>query len=85
MVIAQESNLSIIKRAAAPSVRVFQDITYTLTVANAGPNDATGVTVSDAVPAGFVFVSADPSCTFDAGTASVMCTVGDLANAASRD
>ena len=66
-------------------MRVFQDITYTLTVANAGPNDATGVAVSDAVPTGFVFVSADPSCTFDAGTASVTCTVGDLANAASTD
>ena len=85
IVVAQEANLSIVKRAAAPTVRVFQDMTYTLTVANAGPNDATAVAVSDAVPAGFVFVSADPSCTFDAGTASVACAIGDLANGASTD
>ena len=82
--VAQESDLSIVKRAPDPRVRVFQDITYALTVANAGPNDATGVVVSDPVPIGFVFVSADPSCTFDAGTVSVICTVGDLPNAASR-
>ena len=85
IVVAQEANLSIVKRAAAPTVRVFQDMTYTLTVANAGPNLATAVAVSDAVPAGFVFVSADPRCTFDAGTASVTCALGDLADAASTD
>ena len=85
IVVAQEANLSIVKRASEPGVRVFQDITYTLTVANAGPNDATGVALSDAVPTGFVFVSADPSCTFDAGAASVTCTVGDLANGVSTD
>ena len=60
-------------------------MTYTLTVANAGPNVATAVAVSDAVPAGFVFVSADPRCTFDAGTASVACALGDLADGASTD
>ena len=60
-------------------------MTYTLTVVNAGPNVATAVAVSDVVPAGFVFVSADPRCTFDASAASVACALGDLADGASTD
>ncbi|SDT31847.1 conserved repeat domain-containing protein [Friedmanniella luteola] len=35
--------------------------TYTLTAANAGPSDATGVTLTDTVPAGLTVVSVAPS------------------------
>src|SRR4029077_3408698 len=34
------------------------NITYTVTLTNAGPSDAQGVTLTDAVPAGTTFVSA---------------------------
>src|SRR5207253_3036117 len=36
-------------------------ITYTVTLSNNGPNAATNVTLSDALPAGLSFVSATPS------------------------
>ena len=58
VVIAPQADLSVVKRAPRHDRPLFQDVTYTLTVANAGPNDATGVTVTDAVPAGMLFVSA---------------------------
>jgi len=69
VVVAPQADLSIVKRASAAIVPLFTDVTYTLTIANAGQNDATGVTVTDAVPAGMLFVSADPACAFDAAAA----------------
>ena len=44
------------------------DLTYTLTVYTAGPNDALGVTVSDPLPAGTSFVSASAGGAFSNGT-----------------
>lgn len=57
------------------------DVVYTLTARNNGPTTATGVTITDPVPAGSTFVSADPGCTLAAGV--VTCTVGTLAPGAS--
>jgi large repetitive protein len=46
-----------------------QAVTFTVTLTNAGPDDATDVSVLDAVPAGTTFVSADPEAgTFDPDT-----------------
>jgi large repetitive protein len=58
------------------------EIDYTLGVRNNGPSPATGVTLSDTLPAGVQFVSADPACS-DAGGV-VTCEVGDLAVDESR-
>ncbi|HSC90922.1 MAG TPA: VWA domain-containing protein [Gaiellaceae bacterium] len=57
------------------------DVTYTVTASNLGPTTATGVTVSDPVPAGSTFVSASAGCTQAAGV--VTCTAGTLAPGAS--
>ena len=70
-----------VTKAADPIVGTAgQALTYTLTVTNAGPFQATGVIATDAVPAGAVFVAAGAS----QGTASlvggaVVARLGDLA------
>ena len=60
-----------------------QDLTYTITVENAGPDPATGVTLSDTLPAGVTFVSASATAgqcdtTPDAGGV-LNCSLDDLA------
>ena len=52
-------------------------LTYTLSVSNAGPGPATGVTVSDTLPAGVSFVSATVPCDAS-GAPLIVCTVGSL-------
>ncbi len=49
-------------------------IVFTLTVSNAGPNNTTGVTVGDVLPAGVTYVSDDGSGSYAAG----VWTVGNL-------
>jgi uncharacterized repeat protein (TIGR01451 family) len=56
-------------------------VTFTITVSNGGPNDATGVVVHDALPAGFSYVSDDGSGAYDSGTG--IWTVGTVTNGGS--
>ena len=53
------ADLSITKTDSADPVLAGQNLTYTLVVANAGPSGATNVAVTELVPAGTTFVSAD--------------------------
>ncbi|MCK7622490.1 isopeptide-forming domain-containing fimbrial protein [Streptomyces sp. RS10V-4] len=72
------ADLTVAKAADATTVTVGQTVTYRLTVANRGPDDATGVTVADQLPDGLVFLSADGSAgAYD--PAGGQWTVGDLA------
>ena len=66
----------------ASSVYAGQNLVYTFTVANAGPNDGAGVTVTDVLPAGVAFVSATSSPGSCSGSSTVTCTVGALASGA---
>jgi uncharacterized repeat protein (TIGR01451 family) len=52
------ADLSIVKTAAPNPVHTSSPLTYTLTVANAGPVTALGLTVVDTLPDGVIFVSA---------------------------
>jgi len=56
-------------------------ITYTIVVTNGGPDAATGVTLTDPLPAGTAFASASAGCLESSGT--VTCSVGNLANGGS--
>ncbi len=80
---ATSADLAITKTDAADPVAVNGNVVYTLTIRNNGPAAATGVTVTDTLPAGVTFVSAVPSqgaaCT---GTATVTCVLGGLASGA---
>src|SRR5439155_802178 len=54
------ADLPVTKAVSDPTPNVGDTITYTITLANNGPDAATGVTVQDALPACLAFVSAAP-------------------------
>lgn len=63
----QEANLSLQKSVDNSTPNQNQNVTFTLSLSNAGPDDATIVTVRDLLPAGLSFVSSNPSTgTYDA-------------------
>jgi uncharacterized repeat protein (TIGR01451 family) len=62
------ADLSLTKTADKGTADVGETITWTLTANNAGPSPATGVTVTDTIPAGITGVTAS-------GDAGVTCTV----------
>jgi len=64
-------------------VTVASNLTYTITVSNAGPDAATQVTVTDILPGSVTFVSATPSQGSCSGTGTVTCNLGTINNAAS--
>ncbi len=70
--------------AAAPNPAVVgQNLTYTITATNQGPDTALSVMVSDVLPAGLAYSAASSSngpCTFANGT--VTCNAGNLASGA---
>ena len=60
----------------------LDNVTFTVIVRNDGPDDATGVSLSDLLPAGLVWVSDDSSGAYDHTTG--VWTIGNLADGASR-
>jgi uncharacterized repeat protein (TIGR01451 family) len=73
------ADLSVTKKASSPA-KIGSPLTYTITVQNAGPGGATGVTMTDTLPSGVAFVSATTgtgTCSQTAGT--VTCNIGNLA------
>jgi len=75
--VGASADLSITKTAAG-TVLPGGNITYTITVNNAGPSTATGTTVSDVLPGGVTFVSATPSQGTCSGTTTVSCPLGTV-------
>ncbi len=55
------ADLRLAKSASSGIVIVGQQVTFTLTLTNDGPDAATGVTVTDLLPAGLSFESSNPS------------------------
>src|SRR5262249_39655521 len=76
-------DLAIAKTASAPVNGRGQTIDYTLVVVNNGPNTATGVTVTDPLPAGFSLITATSTQGSCSGTTTVTCNIGTMANGAS--
>ena len=72
----EQANLSLSKSDSPNTVTAGQNVTYTLDVANAGPSTAHGVTISDPLPPGTSFVSADNGGSLAGGT--VTWNLGDV-------
>jgi uncharacterized repeat protein (TIGR01451 family) len=65
-----------LQNQADRTVRLGDRLTYTISVRNAGPATATGVMVTDQLPASVKFISASPDCQHSGGT--VTCAIDDL-------
>ena len=74
------TDLSVTQTVSSDTPVVGANVTFTLTAMNNGPDEATGITVTDIIPAGYTLISATPSSGTWAGTTW---TVGKLANGAS--
>jgi uncharacterized repeat protein (TIGR01451 family) len=78
-----EADLVLMKSDAPDPVGLGGEITYSLTVTNAGPDAATGVQLVDDLAASTTLVSATSSQGTCSATDPVSCALGDLANSAS--
>ncbi|GAB4424824.1 MAG: hypothetical protein Fur0044_22880 [Anaerolineae bacterium] len=72
-------NLSITKTSSPTLVAAGNSLTYTLTVANSGPSEASGVIMTDTLPAGVTFAAASTGCS----NASNIVTCSNLGNVSS--
>ena len=73
-----EPDVAVVKTGPDSAI-VGQSFAYTITASNTGGVDADDVTITDVIPAGADFVSADSPCVYNAGTRTVTCELGTLA------
>lgn len=70
------ADLALTKTDSADPAVEGQQLTYTLTATNNGPDDATDVVITDTLPTSVTFVSASSGCTNSSGT--VTCDLGSI-------
>ncbi len=74
------SDLQIVKTVNNSTPTVGDDITFTLTVTNNGPDNATNVVATDIIPTGYTYLSDNGGGTYVPATG--LWTIGNLANGA---
>ena len=79
-VVAAAADVQVTKTDAPDPVIINQNLTYTVTVRNNGPQAAQNVVLTDTLPAGPTFISATAPCAQAAGT--VTCNLGTFASGA---
>lgn len=77
-----QADLSVTKIGNPDPVIAGETLTYTLTITNNGPSDATGVTLTDDLPTSVTYVSATTGCS---GISTVVCVLGFLSPNSSDD
>ncbi|HMX25587.1 MAG TPA: FG-GAP-like repeat-containing protein, partial [Blastocatellia bacterium] len=81
--LAAVADLAVAINESRDPVMVNNNLIYTLTVTNKGPDNALAVTLTDTLPAGVAFVSATAGQGNCSGSATVTCNLGEVeANAA---
>lgn len=75
-VTALQIDLSVVKDVDDPTPHVGDNVTFTITVSNAGPDAATNVALGDTLPAGLSYVSDNGQGAYNSGTGTW--TVGTL-------
>src|SRR5205807_1899946 len=81
----RQADLSIAKSDSPDPVLAGNNLTYTLSVTNAGPSNASSLSVSDPLPAGTTLVSATGTGWTCTGTTTVTCTRASLTVASAPD
>src|SRR4029077_5628649 len=67
--IVSQADIAVAKIASSGTVTAGSNVTFTITVTNNGPSNASGVVVTDQLPAGLTYVSSVPSQgTYTSGT-----------------
>ncbi len=79
--VADIADLSLTKTVSKSAVNVGEEVEYTITVLNSGPNTATNVEVKDKLPAGLTYVSSS-TLTESAGTLTG--SIASLASGSSK-
>jgi uncharacterized repeat protein (TIGR01451 family)/fimbrial isopeptide formation D2 family protein len=79
--VVASADIAVTKTASAAAIYDGQEVTYTVTARNNGPDAASGVALTDVLPAGLEYVSSTVS-QGSYETAEGIWTVGGLANAA---
>ena len=77
---SESADLSITQSDSPDPVLAGDNLTYSFTITNNGPSDATGVKVTDPIPSGVTVVSATPSQGNCTGQGTVVCELETLAN-----
>ena len=80
-------DIKVEKTGDLSSADLGDSVVYTLTASNIGTTNATGVVLTDTLPYGVAFVSANPASgiSYDSNSHTVTWTVGALASGASTD
>ena len=77
------ADLSVVKSITGTPIVIGQSFTYHIVVTNSGPSAATGVVLTDPLPASVTFSSVTTTQGSCSGGATVSCALGALANGAS--